>query len=246
MCWGHCSIIDIPWHLHYTSFQLKNCHIWLKFTMKFTLNLLRFGSVWTGLNQVQANCYLNLELDLRFGSGWKLNLELNLGLVRIGSGLNLGSEPNLAITTTDNDSQTADIFSSLPSLLISPTDVTQTGVVSVHQSDNCCTKGALQCHWSVTVWCLALFLTNMPKRLTDSQVWMTVTVFSLWCAYRRWPKLSPIAVLADTGWVLSCYCWPGKIVDLTSPPVPYLLLPDHLSDDEWYKTCQSSDSSQTQ
>jgi len=59
-------------------------------------DLVRFELVWTRFRQI-AIC-LNLELDLRFGSGWRPNLELNLGSVRIGSGSNLGSEPNLAIT----------------------------------------------------------------------------------------------------------------------------------------------------
>jgi hypothetical protein len=68
--------------------------------MKFTLNLLRFGLVRTRFRQI-AIC-LNLELDLRFGSGWRPNLELNLGSVRIGSGL------NLAITTAAADSTRRD------------------------------------------------------------------------------------------------------------------------------------------
>jgi len=44
---------------------------------------------------------LNLELNLRFSSAYCPNLELNLGSVQAGSGSNLGSEPNLPITTTD-------------------------------------------------------------------------------------------------------------------------------------------------
>ena len=35
---------------------------------------------------------------LRFSSGWRPNLEPNFSSVHIGSGSNLGSEPNLAIT----------------------------------------------------------------------------------------------------------------------------------------------------
>jgi len=60
-------------------------------------DLVRFEPVRTRFRQI-AIC-LNLELDLRFSSGWRPNLELNLGSVHIGSGSNLGSEPNLAITT---------------------------------------------------------------------------------------------------------------------------------------------------
>jgi len=43
-------------------------------------------------------CWLNLELDFRFGSGKSLNLELNLVFGSAGSGSNLGSEPNCGIT----------------------------------------------------------------------------------------------------------------------------------------------------
>ena len=57
-----------------------------------------FEPVRTRFRQI-AIC-LNLKLDLRFSSGWRPNLELNLGSVRIGSGSNLGSELNLAITTS--------------------------------------------------------------------------------------------------------------------------------------------------
>jgi len=49
-------------------------------------------------------CWLNLELDFRFGSGKSMNLELNLVFGSAGSGSNLGSEPNCGITsqcTTD-------------------------------------------------------------------------------------------------------------------------------------------------
>ena len=60
--------------------------------------MVQFELVRTRFRQI-AIC-LNLELDLRFGSGWRPNLELNLGSVCIGSGSNLGSEPNLAITTS--------------------------------------------------------------------------------------------------------------------------------------------------
>jgi len=44
-------------------------------------------------------CWLNLELDFRFGSGKSMNLELNLVFGSAGSGSNLGSEPNCGITT---------------------------------------------------------------------------------------------------------------------------------------------------
>jgi len=43
-------------------------------------------------------CWLNLELDFRFGSGKSMNLELNLVFGSAGSGSNLGSEPNCGIT----------------------------------------------------------------------------------------------------------------------------------------------------
>src|SRR5271168_3500737 len=42
---------------------------------------------------------LNLDPDLRFGSGNSLNLGLNLGPVQAGSGSNRGSEPDRGITT---------------------------------------------------------------------------------------------------------------------------------------------------
>jgi hypothetical protein len=41
---------------------------------------------------------LNLELNLRFSSGFSLNLNLISGSVQFGSGPNLGSELNLSIT----------------------------------------------------------------------------------------------------------------------------------------------------
>src|ERR1700678_738004 len=42
---------------------------------------------------------LNLDLDLRFGSGNSLNLGPNLGPVQAGSGSNRGSEPDRGITS---------------------------------------------------------------------------------------------------------------------------------------------------
>ena len=42
--------------------------------------------------------WLNLELDIRFGSGKSPNLELNFEFGSAGSGSNLGSEPNIGIT----------------------------------------------------------------------------------------------------------------------------------------------------
>jgi hypothetical protein len=42
--------------------------------------------------------WLNLELDLGFGSAKTLNLELNFGFGPRGSGSNLGSELNFGIT----------------------------------------------------------------------------------------------------------------------------------------------------
>ena len=46
---------------------------------------------------------VNTELDLRSSSAISSNLDLNLGLVQMDSGLHRGSEPNHGITTTSGE-----------------------------------------------------------------------------------------------------------------------------------------------
>src|ERR1700678_850224 len=63
--------------------------------------LAQKGSVWVkpGSDRFRPIVHpLNLDPDLRFGSGNFLNLGPNLGPVQAGSGLNRGSEPDHGIT----------------------------------------------------------------------------------------------------------------------------------------------------
>ena len=55
-------------------------------------------------------CWLNLELDFRFGSGKSLNLELNFAFGSAGSGSNLSSEPNCSITILHQEKGTCNLF----------------------------------------------------------------------------------------------------------------------------------------
>jgi hypothetical protein len=56
---------------------------------------------------------LNLELSLRFSSACVLNLDLNLGSVRLGSGSNLGSELNCGNTRWEEAAWLGDLLAFL-------------------------------------------------------------------------------------------------------------------------------------
>jgi hypothetical protein len=79
--------------------------------------------------------WLNLELDLGFGSAKTLNLELNFGFGPRGSGSNLGSEPNFGITISGvRDAPVSSPHPSLVILVVSslcPPDSTVLAVVVV-------------------------------------------------------------------------------------------------------------------
>jgi hypothetical protein len=57
------------------------------------------------------NLQVNLEPDLRSGSGWQVNLNRTSGPVRKSSGSNLGSEPDCGITRTHVTAHCKDVCS---------------------------------------------------------------------------------------------------------------------------------------
>jgi len=78
---------------------------WTKFKLSGSLSLPAIVQKRVCPNRVQKRFSpiihsLNADPDLGFGSAISLNFDPNLGPVRVGSGSNRGSEPNIGITNS--------------------------------------------------------------------------------------------------------------------------------------------------